>query len=647
MTQSSTSQLRNSSRRALTILLQNCTELVICLDSDLCIIELNNAAAKTHNWKRNEILGKNYMKLCLRYGFTNPIAIDPAKILSGKTITHHECTFTHPKLDQVNLTVSWTITRLLNDNKEAYGILMVGTDITDIREAWAQVYNLDSIIKHAPGLIYYWKDQNSVHLGCNDSFAKLAGLKSREEVVGKTDFDLPWKDKAESYQKDDQEVIESRQPKNNIEDTLTVTDGSLRAVVINKVPLRNIIGILATAADITQLKAAEQATLEAKHRAEVANQAKSNFLAAMSHELRTPLNAIMGMAQILQNKNPNKEQEECINIIHNSSMGLLGLINDILDFAESETGNIKISLENTDFYGLLNTIITELQSQFNNPQVELVLDYSDAVAHDLILDPRRTKQVLVNLIHNALKFTQKGEVNIKIEANINTDSMVRVIITDTGIGIPSDKLEHVFERFAQVESQYNRRFEGAGLGLALSKQLTEAMGGSIDASSTVGKGSCFWVDLPIKIPRSSFKTDNTPIIISNPHVLLVEDNILNQKVAEAILKDLGCHIDIASTGKQALELVNKNNYHLIFMDISLPDMDGLTIAREIRKREDKKSSTPIIALTAHALSKDRTNCFNAGMNDVITKPIIVDVLKNILRKWAGKNSRQVRLVKYA
>jgi len=655
---SSRNQLKNSIRRTFSVLLQNCNDLVICLDLDLCIIECNNAAAKVHRWKRDEVLNKNYMELCLKSGFTNPISFDPNKILLGKKITNHACTFIHT--DKTEHTIVWTITRLLNDKKEPYGLLMVGHDITDIKEAWAQVYHLDSIIKHAPGLIYYWKDRNSVHLGCNNSFAELAGLKSCEEVVGKTDFDLPWKSQADSYRKDDQQVIESGKPKSNIEDLLIAADGKPRIVVANKVPLRdiegNIVGTLSTAADITQLKEAEQATLEAKNKAEIANQAKANFLATMSHELRTPMNAIMGMAQILLRQNPTQEQQECIDIIRNASLGLLSLINDILDFARLEAGRLEISSERFNLYELTHAVITSLQHQLDHKPVKLSLNYSDDTPHYIILDSRRVRQILINLTNNAVKFTQEGEVKVSVTCPEQTknSTTIRITVTDTGIGIPSDKLEQIFERFTQVESQYSRRFEGAGLGLSISKQLIEAMGGSIGVSSILGEGSSFWVEFPIKISDQIAKQNTLPILdsdkanlfaIKNPQILLIEDNLLNQMVAKSLLEELDCRINIASNGKQALQLFADGNYDLIFADIGLPDMDGLTVTKEIRKYKGEKANIPIIALTAHVLQEDRENCLNAGADAVITKPIMPEELKMTLKRWLGKKSvKKVKLI---
>lgn len=658
ISKSSRNQLKNNIRRTFSVLLQNCNDLVICLDPDLCIIECNNAAAKVHRWKRDEVLNKNYMELCLKSGFTNPISFDPNKILLGKKITNHACTFIHT--DKTEHTIVWTITRLLNDKKEPYGLLMVGHDITDIKEAWAQVYHLDSIIKHAPGLIYYWKDRNSVHLGCNNSFAELAGLKSCEEVVGKTDFDLPWKSQADSYRKDDQEVIESGKPKSNIEDLLIAADGKPRIVVANKVPLRdiegNIVGTLSTAADITQLKEAEQATLEAKNKAEIANQAKANFLATMSHELRTPMNAIMGMAQILLRQNPTQEQQECIDIIRNASLGLLSLINDILDFARLEAGRLEISSERFNLYELTHAVITSLQHQLDHKPVKLSLNYSNDTPHYIILDSRRVRQILINLTNNAVKFTQEGEVKVSVTCPEQTknSTTIRITVTDTGIGIPSDKLEQIFERFTQVESQYSRRFEGAGLGLSISKQLTEAMGGSIGVSSTLGEGSIFWVEFPIKISDQIAKQNTSGILdsdkansfaIKNPKILLIEDNPLNQMVAKSLLEELDCRINIASNGKQALQLFADGNYDLIFADIGLPDMDGLTVTKEMRKYKGEKATIPIIALTAHVLQEDRENCLNAGADAVITKPIMPEELKMTLKRWLGEKSvKKVKLI---
>lgn len=543
---------------------------------------------------------------------------------------------------------------LHDDHGKIVGIIGIASDITDYKTE-GQIF-LENIIALMPGFIF-WKNKDSVYLGCNDTLATELGLKNRSEIVGMTDFDTPWRSKAERFMKDDSEVIAEGKgaPKLNIEESLPRPDGSFLRLLTNKVPLYDskgiATGILAISHDITPLKKAEQEALLAKELAEAANKAKSNFLAVMSHELRTPLNAILGMTQLLNAKDMPDEYKDYIKIIQISGVNLLALINDILDFSKLEAGKIQIKSETFNLKTLMEETIISLQHLTQEKQIKLALKYDQKIPNEIKGDAVRLRQILINLANNAIKFTEKGQVIISVKYDkIDTNHLtLSFIVKDTGIGIPKDKLEYIFERFTQVNSNYSRRFGGAGLGLSISKQLTEAMGGKIKVKSTLGKGSEFHVTLPFFVPGllNNHKL-NKPVsrkisskTFPSSHILLVEDNKINQYVARIMLEEIGCKVDIADNGKQAFEFFQQNAYGLVLMDIGLPDMDGIEVTKIFRhyEHEKKASKTPIIAITAHALEEDRHKFLQEGMDDIIVKPVMKDQLTELLKKWIRQKNK--------
>ncbi len=489
-------------------LLKYTNNLVICLTPDLCITEFNNIAEQIYGWRKQDVLNRNFVELCLSSGFAKPIPFDITRTLSKQDSINYESTILQPG-DKKHF-IRWSITPLVNENQKLNGLIMVGHDLTALKQAQNTLHYLDGIIKYAPNLIY-WKDRHSVHLGCNDRFAEFAGLPSREFIVGKTDYDFAWASQADSYRSDDREVIESGDPKTNIEDLMPKANGELAVVISNKVPLRdldgNIIGILGSATDITKRKKEERVLFEAKEEAELANQAKSNFLATMSHELRTPMNAIMGMAQVIKNEDLPESQAELIDIIFQAGKNLLTLIEDILDFAQLEVGKLKINVTSFDLHALIREATTSIQHQIDPATTKLELNFDSNKSLELRSDPTRIRQIIINLLGNAIKFTKEGYIKIKITHDKPSvpNACVYITVEDTGIGIPKDKLNQIFERFTQVESAYTRKFEGAGLGLAICKQLVTNMGGAIHAESVLGKGSCFCVTLPLDITEKKIE----------------------------------------------------------------------------------------------------------------------------------------------
>ena len=384
------------------------------------------------------------------------------------------------------------------------------------------------------------------------------------------------------------------------------------------------------------------------HKAEEANRAKSNFLANMSHELRTPMNGVLGMAHLLSDSNLNEEQKECVAAINGSAETLLMLLNDILDFSKIEAGALILENIPYNIFECVKETTNLLRSSAEKKGVKLIIDCDKEIPEFLWGDSGRVRQIITNLVGNALKFTDYGYVRLAVRTtDASNDEFVHFQIQDTGIGIPKEKLETIFDKFTQADSSVTRKYGGTGLGLAICKQLVEMMGGNIGVESFVGKGSTFWFTIPCNPANTNdveqLDQDNKTQLcyikerkkVSQARALLVEDYPVNQVFAKKLLKKLNfTHIDLAENGAQALLKYRMQKYDVIFMDCQMPDMDGYETTIKIRQLENgTELHTPIIAMTANAMIGDREKCLKTGMDDYISKPLKPDHLISILQGW--------------
>jgi len=379
---------------------------------------------------------------------------------------------------------------------------------------------------------------------------------------------------------------------------------------------------------------------------EDAAKAKSEFLARMSHEIRTPMNAIIGMAYLALEDNPGEKQKHYLKRIDSASKNLLGIINDILDFSKLEADKMEISRIPFSLTGLLTSLqdLLELKALEKNISLKcsLAADVPDIVEGDQL----RLSQICINLGSNAIKFTNEGsvDVHVSVQERVGKSLTLLFAVKDTGIGVDADSQQHIFDSFAQADNSATRKYQGTGLGLAISKSLVSIMGGEIWIESELNKGSTFYFTLQTKVSSAKAmlttetpKIDMSAVNFDNVHILLAEDNLINQEIAVAILNSMGAKVTVANNGAEALALWNdsEHNFNMILMDIQMPVMDGLTAAKRIRASANSRSKdVPIIALTANAMSGDKEKSLEAGMNDHATKPLDVNALHATLSYWA-------------
>ncbi len=408
-----------------------------------------------------------------------------------------------------------------------------------------------------------------------------------------------------------------------------------------------------------------------RQKAEAANRAKTEFVANISHELRTPMNGILGMAQLILNTPLNQKQSQQLNILYESGNNLLNIINELLDLSKIEAGKMELETVPFDFLQTIENAVTLLRIRAQEKGLSLEIQTSDTIPQQVMGDNNRLRQVVLNLVSNAIKFTNEGSVTVSVvlENLVDGNAVLKVAVIDTGIGIDQSEVQRLFDKFHQVDASTSRKYGGTGLGLFICRQLIALMGGKIGVETQEGKGCTFWftlslpvveapvTHLSVSLPQLQLPetVSFTPVLESTSappaadlpqpthHILLVEDDKINQIVAKMTLEELGCQLDIANNGKEAVDMVADGHYDLVLMDVHMPVLDGYAATQRIRQREvGTNTHLPIVAMTADVITSDLDKCVEVGMDDALAKPVAKATLEEMLDKWLKAPTEAVK-----
>ncbi len=629
------------SRRLLRQVLDGLPLIVSVKGRDLRYRLVNRHFSRVHNLPTEAALGRTAEELFQAMPSKLAAGRDHGVLETGQESGFHEMTFPDA---EGNLGV-WQQNKLplRGADGEVEAILSLAYDVTAQKQAERLIEQsrrtLQTVLDALPVAIHL-KDMDRRYLLVNRYFAEGVVGSSPDAMLGRRAEEV-FGPRQQIFLHDyEAQVIETGRETGFVEVQHPDASGTPRAWLYNKLPIKDrddgIRQILTVALDITHLKEVEAELVAARDQAEQAARAKAEFLAVMSHEIRTPMNGVLGMTRLLLRTALSDEQRGQVETILESGRALLGILDNILDFSKLEAGRMEIERIDFSLAELVDSVLSMLAPRAaEKPGLRLYADIDGGIAPWHRGDPTRLRQVLLNLVGNALKFTERGSVQVRVELLQASEAgeRLRVSVRDTGIGIAPEQQARLFAAFAQADSSITRRYGGTGLGLSISKRLIEGMGGRIGVESEAGKGACFWFELDLPLgaaPSRDALPAGESVALPPLRLLLAEDNAVNQRVAASLLRQDGHAVTIAGDGFEAVELAGRESFDAILMDMQMPGMDGLEATRRIRASGGRLASLPIIAMTANTQPEDVDACRAAGMDDHVGKPFDPALLYRLL-----------------
>ena len=646
----------NQSKKEVERIFENMQDTYYCTDKEGRLIKISPSVKTLLGYEVEELLGMRLSDLTTE----NNQKIDFIKFLkeNGGKIVNYEAQ-TIKKDRQEVIWISLNAQYYAAKNGDILGVEGTAHDITEkkksadallkAKEEYKNLFEFNrEILENSPVGIFVLNKENRIEY-MNSSLCRLLGTPEGEQPkgIGMLITEIPTLQNSKLLQAF-QQLIQGKPI--FIESAYRSLYGKSSTIELRGVPLFNLEeynGAVVLTTDITKRIEAEQNLRFAKEKAESASIAKSRFIANMSHELRTPLNGIIGISEVMLDEIEEKEHQENLEIIMNSGQTLLELINQVLDLEKIEVENVEMNLESISIREFLEKELAPLKHLAKEKKLDFEIIIEEHVPQTIFTNKLWLRQILVNIVGNAVKFTHEGVV--KVKSSMAATNQIQFAIIDTGVGIEKEKITAVFDRFFQADASSTREYGGTGLGTTIAKQLIELLEGSIGVESEKNKGTTFTFTLPIKNPNADELTPKSDDAVQNKtetslalpkklNILIAEDNKINQIVAKRILEKMGNRVTLAINGAIALEEFKNQDFDLVFMDIQMPKLSGIEVTKKIRQMSHAtKANTPIIAMTAHSMKGDREEFLQSGMNDFISKPLRVAEIKEVLLRNFGNS----------